>query len=360
MNTYTVKELMRPNIVNLVPYSSARSEFSGSASVFLDANEHWRDFVGNHGRNRYPDPQHRELKRMVSSVLNLPEANLVLGNGSDEMIDLLFRIFCTPHKDKALMVSPTYGAYEVFADINDIGVSHCLLKDDFSLDLVKMDSICHMVNNGTPGTGMHKLLFICSPNNPSGNSFPLEQIAMMAERFKGITVVDEAYFDFSDQASAATLLDSCSRLVVLRTLSKAWGLANARVGIAISNRDIVNTMHKVKYPYNLSGIAQELAIEALGHADDVLEHIRLMKKERSRLVDRLAGYSFVERVFPSDANFLLVRVVDPDQLYFELREKGIIIRNRSTVRGCLGCVRITVGSEAENDRLLRALDEMEG
>ena len=243
-NNYSVRELMRPNIVDLVPYSSARSEFAGSAQVFLDANEHWRDFVGDHGRNRYPDPLHTSLKRMLKEVLDLPEELLVLGNGSDEMIDLLFRIFCTPHKDKALLVSPTYGAYQVFADINGVGVSHCLLKDDFALDLPKLDTICHMVNNGTPATGMHKLLFVCSPNNPSGNSFPLEQIKMMADRFRGITVVDEAYFDFSDQGSAVTLLGSCPRLVVLRTLSKAWGLANARVGSAVANRESVEPMHK--------------------------------------------------------------------------------------------------------------------
>ena len=358
--TYKAKELMRPNIVDLIPYSSARSEFTGSAQVFLDANEHWRDFVGNTGRNRYPDPQHRALKQVVGSVLKLPEDLLVIGNGSDEMIDILFRIFCTPRKDKALLVSPTYGAYEVFANVNDVGVSHCLLKDDFALDLQKMDTICHMVNNGTPETGMHKLMFICSPNNPSGNSFPLEQIAMMAERFKGITVVDEAYYDFSDQVSAVSLLERCPRLVVLRTLSKAWGLANVRVGIAVANREIVETMHKVKYPYNLSGIAQELAIEALLRADEVYENIALMKEERTRLSERLKGYSFVEKVFPSDANFLLARVLDPDRLCAYLREQGIIIRNRSTVRGCYGCVRITVGSTAENDMLFQALDRMEG
>ncbi len=359
MIEYKIKELMRPNIVRLIPYSSARSEFSGAAKVFLDANEHWRDFVGNHGRNRYPDPMHRDLKRMMSKVMSLPEDRMVLGNGSDEMIDLLFRIFCEPRKDKVLLMSPTYGAYEVFADINDVGVSHCMLKDDFSLNLANMETICHMVNNGTPETGMHKLLFICSPNNPSGNSFPLEQIESMANRFKGVTIIDEAYVDFSERESAVTLMGRCPRLVVLRTLSKAWGLANARIGITVGPKELIDAMHKVKYPYNLSGIAQEVAIEALERADDVRRYIVFMKAERARLTRSLQQFSFVQKVFPSDANFLLVRVTDPDRLCTALRERHIIIRNRSTVRGCYGCVRITVGSADENDQLLGALEELE-
>lgn len=359
MNDFTIRELMRPNIATLVPYSSARNEFTGDAKVFLDANENWRDFVGDRGLNRYPDPQHLSLKKKIAAVMGIPESSLVIGNGSDETIDVLIRIFCTPHKDKILLMSPTYGAYEVFAHINDVGVSHCQLKDDFSFDLPRMDAVCHLVNNGTPESGMHKMLFICSPNNPSGNSFPLEEIAMVAQRFKGITVVDEAYIDFSEQPSAVTLLDSCPRLVVLRTLSKSWALANVRVGLAVANSEIVSAMHKVKYPYNLSGVAQHLAEEALDHADEVKANVLEIRRERTRVAQRLENISFVEKVFPSDANFLLLRVADPNLLCEQLRQQGIIIRNRSTIRGCFGCVRITIGSKQENDTLLSAMESME-
>lgn len=359
MSDFTIRDLMRPNIISLVPYSSARSEFTGDAQVFLDANENWRDFVGGRGLNRYPDPQHITLKEKIAAVMDLPKSSLVIGNGSDEIIDVLIRIFCVPHKDKILLMSPTYGAYEVFANINDVGVSHCQLKDDFSFDLQRMDAICHLVNNGTPESGMHKMLFICSPNNPSGNSFPLDQIATIAQKFKGITVVDEAYIEFSESLSAVTLLESCPRLVVLRTLSKSWGLANVRVGLAVADPEIIFTMHKVKYPYNLSGVAQQLAEEALDQADEVRANIAQIRRERTRIAAKLERFSYVERVFPSDANFLLLRVTDPNMLCEHLRQQGIIIRNRSTVRGCFGCVRITIGSREENDILLSAMEKME-
>jgi histidinol-phosphate aminotransferase len=359
MNHYTIQELMRPNIASLIPYSSARNEFTGDAAIFLDANENWRDFVGGRGLNRYPDPQHIKLKGKISEVLGLPQDSIVLGNGSDEMIDVLFRVFCNPGKDKILLMSPTYGAYEVFANIHGVGISHCQLKDDFSLDLHRMDAVCHLVNNGSVEHGMHKMLFICSPNNPSGNSFPLEQIEMIANRFKGITIVDEAYIDFSEHPSAVTLLDTCPRLVVLRTLSKAWGLANVRVGIAVADPSIIQTMHKVKYPYNLSGVAQQLAQEALEHADEVASAIHEIRVERERMAQAIQELPYVDVVFPSDANFLLSRVTDPDALCAKLREHGIIIRNRSTVRGCFGCVRITVGSATENNQLLSVMQSLE-
>ncbi len=359
MNEYTIRRLMRPNIVSLTPYSSARSEFTGDARVFLDANENWRDFSDGRNLNRYPDPQHLQLKRKIEDVLKIPVDNIVIGNGSDEVIDILFRVFCVPHKDKILLMSPTYGAYEVFANIHGSVVSHCQLKDDFSLDLQRMDTVCHLVNNGTPETGMHKMLFICSPNNPSGNSFPLEQIEMVAQRFKGITVVDEAYIDFSDKISAVTLLDRCPRLVVLRTLSKAWALANVRVGIAVAHPDIIDTMHKVKYPYNVSGIAQECALKALDRVATMRETVSQIREERSRVAHLLEKLPYVDKVFPSDANFLLVRVADPDQLCEQLREQGIIIRNRSSIRGCFGCVRITIGSREENTLLIEAMRHME-
>ena len=359
MKDYSVQELMRSNIVSLVPYSSARNEFTGDASVFLDANENWQDFLGGRSLNRYPDPQHEGVKQKLAQVFSLPAERLVVGNGSDEMIDVLFRIFCTPGKDRVLLMSPTYGAYEVFAHIHDVGVSHCPLRDDFSFDLQKMDAVCHLVNNGTPQTGMHKMLFICSPNNPSGNSFPLDQIEMVANRFNGITIVDEAYRDYADGPSAATLIDRCPRLVVLRTLSKAWGLANVRVGFTVADPQIVSAMHKVKYPYNLSGVAQQLAIAALDQAPAVRLAIADTQEERKRVAKRLVQLPYVEKVFPSDANFLLVRVTEANLLCDKLRKQGIIIRNRSTVRGCFGCVRITIGSVQENDILIEAMQNME-
>ncbi|MGI6432628.1 MAG: histidinol-phosphate transaminase [Sphaerochaetaceae bacterium] len=359
MSTYSIHDLMRPSIRKMTPYSSARTEFTGEAQVHLDANEHWTSFVGGAQRNRYPDPLHQKLKQKIEEVFGFDQEMVAIGNGSDEIIDLLFRIFCEPKKDKALLLSPTYGAYEVFADLNDVGVSHCLLKEDFSIDLQKMETICQLVNNGTPQTGMHKLLFICSPNNPSGTSYPLKQIEQLATKFKGITVVDEAYIDFSEHPSAVSLLASCPRLVILRTFSKAWALADVRVGFAVAHKPIIEMMHKVKYPYNLSGVAQQLALEALEHASEVYQSIEVLKKERSRVVQRLKELPFVEKLFASDANFVLVRVTNPDQLCSDLMQKGIIIRNRSHIRGCYGCVRISIGSHQENEMLLQALAEME-
>ncbi|NCB01679.1 MAG: histidinol-phosphate transaminase [Spirochaetia bacterium] len=354
-----MKQLMRKNISTLVPYSSARNEFSGKGSIYIDANENYRDFVGEKGLNRYPDPQHIELKREIEKVMGFLPQQIVVGNGSDELIDLLFRIFCVPGKDKILMMSPTYGAYKVFADINDISVSYCPLKDDFSIDLERLESQCHLINTGTIEHGIHKLLFICSPNNPTGNSFPLEQIGEIAKRFRGITVIDEAYVDFSSIGSAKALLEQNERIVILRTLSKAYGLANVRIGIAISSPEIIEAMHHVKYPYNVSGIQQEAAIGALRAQKEVEATIKIILNERERVASNLRNFSFVQKVFPSDANFLLVRVDDPTLLYNMLLKKGIIIRNRSSLRGCYGCVRITIGSVSENNALLETLTQLE-
>ena len=359
MNVYSVKQLMRKNILSLVPYSSARNEFNGKGSVFIDANENYRDFIDAKGLNRYPDPQHKELKQEIEKVMKIPYENMVIGNGSDELIDLLFRIFCVPSKDKVLMMSPTYGAYKVFADINDVGVSYCPLKDDFSIDLDRLEGQCHLINSGILENGIHKLLFICSPNNPTGNSFPLDQVADIARRFRGITVIDEAYIDFSEKESAISLLENNERIVILRTLSKAYGLANVRIGIAISSPEIIKTMHHVKYPYNLSGVQQKVAIQALKKQVEVATTIKNIVESREKVALQLASLSFVQKVFPSDANFLLVRVDDASLLYTMLLKKGIIIRNRSSVRGCYGCVRITIGSEEENMLLIETLKQFE-
>lgn len=359
MSEYSIKQLMRKNILSLVPYSSARNEFSGEGSVYIDANENYRDFVGDKGLNRYPDPQHKALRQEIEKMMNIPYDTMVIGNGSDELIDLLFRIFCVPSKDKVLMMSPTYGAYKVFADINDVGVSYCPLKEDFSIDINRLEGQCHLINSGVLEHGIHKLLFICSPNNPTGNSFPIEQIAEIARKFKGITVIDEAYIDFSKQGSAISLLEDNERIVILRTLSKAYGLANVRVGIAIASHEIITIMNHVKYPYNVSGIQQEVAIQAIRAQKEVSSTIATILSERERVAQQLKKFSFVQKVFPSDANFLLVRVTDAPLIYSMLLKKGIIIRNRSTVRGCYGCLRITIGSEAENSLLLETLTQFE-
>ncbi len=359
MGEYSVKQLMRKNILHLVPYSSARNEFSGTGSVYIDANENYRDFVGDRGLNRYPDPQHKALRVEIEKVMGINYDDMVIGNGSDELIDLLFRIFCVPSKDKVLMMSPTYGAYKVFADINDVGVSYCPLKDDFSIDLERLEGQCHLINSGVLEQGIHKLLFICSPNNPTGNSFPIEQIAEIARKFRGITVIDEAYIDFSQQDSAMHLLKENDRIVILRTLSKAYALANVRVGIAISSPEIIKAMNHVKYPYNVSGIQQEVAIQAIRAHKEVASTIKIILRERERVANELKKLSFVQKVFPSDANFLLIRVTDAPLIYSMLLKKGIIIRNRSTVRGCYGCLRITIGSEDENSLLLSTLKQFE-
>ncbi|MFA5571049.1 MAG: histidinol-phosphate transaminase [Sphaerochaetaceae bacterium] len=359
MESIPIRTLMRPNISSLVPYSSARNEFAGEGHIFLDANESYNSFVSGAKRNRYPDPNHQKLKEKLASHLQVDQQHIVIGNGSDELIDLLFRIFCEPQKDKALLISPTYGAYQVFADINNVDVSHCQLGDDYTINLRKMEAVCELVGKGTVEMGMHKLLFICSPNNPTGNAFPLEQLEVIIKKFKGITVIDEAYIEYSDKESVISLLQENERLVILRTFSKAWALADVRVGYALAHPAVIRAMHQVKYPYNLSGVAQELAIEALEKKDEVYQAIQETKKERSRVASELKNLSFVERVFPSDANFLLLRMIDPDGIYEQLKERGIIVRNRSFQRGCYGCIRITIGSKEENDALLEALKEME-
>ncbi len=353
-----IEGLLRPNIASLVPYSCARNDFTGVAEVYLDANENWRDFVGGQGRNRYPDPLSTKVREGVEQALGLPASNLVVGNGSDEIIDLLMRIFCVPGKDSVMLLPPTYGAYRVFADINDVAVRTCPLTPDFQFDFPALEHALAAEQAGrVPEGGRCKLLFICSPNNPTGNAFPLEQIERICALFDGVTVVDEAYFDFSPYPSAATLSRRYPRLVVMRTLSKSWALANARVGIAVACEAIVRTMINTKYPYNLGGPSQELAVQALTQAPAVREAAQDIVEARDALACTLKKVPAVEKVFPSDANFLLVKVADPDALCLWLRDRGIIIRNRSRELHCQGCVRITVGSAIENRRLVEALEE---
>ncbi|HKL59549.1 MAG TPA: aminotransferase class I/II-fold pyridoxal phosphate-dependent enzyme, partial [Sphaerochaeta sp.] len=334
-----MRELLRKNIANLVPYSCARNDFVGEAEVYLDANENWRDFVGEEGRNRYPDPLCIKVRKALDEVMGLPFANTVIGNGSDEIIDNLFRCFCNPGLDKAIIMSPTYGAYRVFADINDVLVQQVSLTPDFAIDFEALEAFLEQENKrgsgeridgqgleGKSNGGRSKLLFICSPNNPTGNAYPLSQIERVCTLFDGITVVDEAYGDFSSLESATTLLPRFPRLVVLRTLSKCWSLANARIGIAIASEEICKVLTSMKYPYNVGGPSQDLALRGLAEADKVREALAATLLEKKRMEASLPLLSCVVKVFPSDANFLLVRVGNADELYHYLAQQGIIVR----------------------------------
>lgn len=337
-----ITSLVRPNIAALAPYSTARDEYDGPIGIFLDANESPYE----NGYNRYPDPHQAELlKARIAPVKGIPVENLFLGNGSDEAIDLVYRIFCVPGEDNAVIMTPSYGMYGVAADINDVAVRPVRLDEDFSLDT---EALLSAVDGKT------KVIFLCSPNNPSGNALPKAQLLEICDRFGGIVVVDEAYVDFSSQGSLALEAVRRDNLIVLQTLSKARAMAGLRIGLAISSREIIRLMSMVKYPYNLSRAAMEKALAFMEKPID--QEVGVLVNERDRLESVLPRYTFIRKVFPSDANFILVRVDDADGLYNYLLEKGIIVRNRTRVPGCAGCLRLTVGLPEENDALLRALD----
>ena len=342
MELNEVLRLVRKNIINLAPYSTARDEYKGKLGVFLDANEN--PFENRY--NRYPDPRQLELKGIISEIKGVPVENMFLGNGSDEAIDLCFRVFCTPGKDNAVAIAPSYGMYRVAADINDVEVREVQLGDDFSLPV---DSLLASCDENT------KLMFICSPNNPSGNSFPMEQMLALADAFNGVLVVDEAYIDFANQPSLLTVLPKYKNLIVLQTLSKAYGLAGLRLGLAFADAEIMSIFAKVKYPYNINLAGMERAKELL--ARDVNAEIELLKSERERVAAALEQMQCVEKVFPSDANFLLVRVNDARGLYNALIEEQVIVRDRSRIKGCEGTLRITLGKPEENDRMLAIVDK---
>ena len=337
MELNDVLRLVRKNIINLAPYSTARDEYKGKLGVFLDANENPYE----NRYNRYPDPRQLELKGIISGFKGVAVENMFIGNGSDEAIDLCYRIFCTPGKDNAVAIAPSYGMYRVAADINDVEVREVQLGADFSLPVKELLAAC---DENT------KLMFICSPNNPSGNSFPMEQMLELVSSFKGVVVVDEAYIDFASQPSLLTVLDSHKNLIILQTLSKAYGLAGLRLGLAFADAEIMSIFAKVKYPYNINLAGMERAKELL--ARDVKSEIEQLKSERERVAEALAAMPCVEKVFPSDANFLLVRVGDARALYDALIDEQVIVRDRSRIKGCEGTLRITIGTPEENDRML--------
>ena len=337
-----IKSLVRPSIETLLPYSSARDEYTGEKALFLDANEN----PFNAPYNRYPDPRQVSLKEKIGRLKDIDAAKLFVGNGSDEAIDLLFRVFCEPAKDNVVSMYPTYGMYEVCADINNVEFRKVMLKEDFSIDQQAMIEACDEHT---------KLLFLCSPNNPTSNSIDPEVILSLLKNLNVIVVLDEAYIDFSTRESLKAQVARHPNLVVLQTFSKAWGLAGIRLGIAIADPQLIYYMNKVKYPYNLNMLTINFALQALEEEHKVKSWVQTILAERSRMEKKLKKYRFVERVFPSDANFLLVQVRKPKKVYTYLVEKKIIVRDRSNVSLCEGSLRITTGTQEENDRLMDAL-----
>lgn len=344
MKEFDVNAWMRPNIRAMQPYSSARDEFHGSASVFLDANEN----PYNAPYNRYPDPMQWRLKERISEIKGVPVESIFLGNGSDEPIDLLLRAFCEPGKEKMLTTDPTYGMYQVAAEVNNVACVKVPLRDDFSLDL---PALLARIDDAT------KLIYLCSPNNPTGNSLGHDVIREVLRHFRGIVVVDEAYIDFSAGPSFLRELGEWPNLVVLQTLSKAWGCAAIRLGMAFASPEIIGVLNKIKYPYNVNLLTQEKALELLDE-DRMRTQLAQILQERTRLRRDLSAISLVRRIYPTDANFLLVDVGDADGVYHKLVEEGIIVRNRNHVTLCRGCLRITVGTPEEDDKLLAALRNM--
>jgi histidinol-phosphate aminotransferase len=353
---FNLDSLIRDNIKTMAAYSSARHEFSGNASVFLDANENSfgspLDLSGLSGKgpgmklNRYPDPLQTEVKENISKIKGVPSQNIFLGNGSDEAIDLLYRIFCEPGRDNVIIFPPTYGMYEVCAEMNNVKVKKINLTNHFQLDLEGIETAID------PFT---KLIFICSPNNPTGNSIDRSDIEIVLNNFDGIVVIDEAYINYARQKTFIAELTEYPNLVVLQTLSKAWGLAGLRLGMAFASTPIIELMNKVKYPYNINTATQMLALEALQNIDWVNEHIATTVKEREELKSQLLQIPGTENVFPSDANFLLVKIKNARGIYEELSEKGIIVRDRSKVVLCNDCLRITIGTSEENKQLMQEL-----
>ncbi|MBL7873519.1 MAG: histidinol-phosphate transaminase [Cyclobacteriaceae bacterium] len=338
-----LEKLIRKNVLKLKPYSSARDDFQGTASVYLDANEN--PYPSEY--NRYPDPHQVTLKQKISEIKKVPVSQIFLGNGSDEPIDLLMRAFCEPCVDNVLIPQPTYGMYTVSAEINNVEIKTVKLTPDFDLDVA---SINKSINAQT------KLIFLCSPNNPSGNLLSFEKVKEVITSFKGLVVVDEAYIDFTSQAGFIPLLDQHPNLVVLQTLSKAWGLAAIRLGMCFSNKEIIAVLNKIKPPYNISLLAQQAAEVGLQQEERKNKWVAEILRERNELTYQLATIRSVKKVYPSDANFLLVKIDNAKSVYKKLVEGGIIVRDRSNVILCEDCLRITVGTPAENKALINQLN----
>lgn len=350
MEKFNLDDLVRENIKKLKPYSSARSEFRGNAEVFIDANENGYGSPLDENFHRYPDPLQWQLKQEISKVKGVLPQNIFIGNGSDEVIDIAFRIFCEPKKDNVIICPPTYGMYKVCANVNDIEVREVLLTQDFQLNVEGILSAC---NENT------KLFFICSPNNPTGNDLDRMDIELLLNNFSGIIMIDEAYINFSRQKTFITELTKYENLIVMQTLSKAWGLAALRLGLGFASEKIIDLFNKVKPPYNINRASQELGIKALANIQKVNQNIKNIVEQRNWLHQELQYFNFVKIIYASDANFILVKVDDADKLYQYLLLNGIIVRNRSKEPLCENCIRITVGTKEENDSLIKALKKYE-
>ena len=342
-----LQELTRPNIWSLAPYSSARNEYAGrEARVFLDANEN----PYNAPYNRYPDPLQLELKTVLSKVKGVPAENIFLGNGSDEPIDLVYRCFCEPGVDNVVAIEPTYGMYKVCADINNTEYRPVLLDEQYQITADKL----------LAATDEHtKLIWLCSPNNPTGNSLHREEILKVIESFEGLVIVDEAYSDFSSQKPLRTELSKHPNLIVLNTMSKAWGCAAIRLGMAFASEEIISIFNKVKYPYNVNLLTQERALQALKDPFEVDKWVKILIEERSRMIDAFKLLPICEKVFPTDANFFLAQMTDAVKIYNYLVDRGIIVRNRHRVQLCQNCLRITIGTKTENGELIAALRQFQ-
>src|SRR6187549_3286089 len=346
---FNLDSLVRDNIKKMTAYSSARHEFTGDASIYLDANENSFGSPLPDNFNRYPDPLQMQVKEKLSKIKGVPTQNIFLGNGSDEAIDLLYRIFCSPGRDNAIIFPPTYGMYEVCAEMNDVKIKKVTLTKEYQLDI---DAIENVIDPFT------KLIFICSPNNPTGNSINRADIEIILNNFNGIVVIDEAYINYAKQKTFITELTEYPNLVVMQTLSKAWGLAGLRLGMAFASQPIINYLNKVKYPYNINAATQRLAIEALGNISSVNNWTKTTIEQREWLKEELLTLSFTEVVYPSDANFLLAKMKNARNIYEQLCQKGIIVRDRSKVVLCEDSLRITVGTEDENKKLIEALNNL--
>ena len=344
---FNINNLIRPNVVNLKPYSSARDEYqsTGNSMIFLDANEN--PFPTN--VNRYPDPQQRQLKSLLGELKGIDPLHILLGNGSDEVLDLIFRAFCAPGKSNVITLPPTYGMYGVLANINDIENREVLLSEEFE---PRIEEIFQVVDDRT------RIIFLCSPNNPTGNSFSEDKVIEILQRFNGLVVIDEAYIDFAEKESWLKKLNEFPNLVITQTLSKAYGLAGIRLGICYASMEIIAVLNKIKPPYNVNELSQERALERLNSAEVVSAEISDILLQRDRLIKALHEVSFVNKVYKSDANFILIGVDDANKRYEQLLEMGIVIRNRSSQPLCTNTLRITVGTSLENSELLQAFNDI--
>ena len=347
-SNFDINNLIRANVKTMKPYSSARDEFKDfdtANMIFLDANEN----PFENGVNRYPDPQQMNVKAILAKQKNVKTNQILLGNGSDEVLDLLFRAFCEPKIDNVITLPPTYGMYGVLANINAVDNNEILLSDDFQPQIEK---IMAAVNDNT------KMIFLCSPNNPTGNSFSDESVAYLLQNFKGLVVIDEAYIDFSKKDSWINELDEYPNLVITQTLSKAYGLAGIRLGICYGSTEVISVLNKIKPPYNVNELSQKRALDRLTDSDQIKSEINSIIAQRMDLLTVLLEINFVEKIYPSEANFILIKVDDANKRYGELIAKGIVIRNRTTQPLCNNCLRLTVGTEQENLKLIVALKEI--